>query len=210
MMIAVPFLSHAIKQSHHDNQSKSQGPEMNSKQLTKSRTISTNFITTALLAVLFIAGFTGQADAQISATSHESSGWVPFVDAVPQSASSGKPIMLVFSGSDWCSYCQRLEQEVFQTPDFESWSANNVIKVMVDFPQHHQLAADIATQNQNLKSYFGHELRGYPTVLMIQADGTVIGKTGYVAGGPMAWIMKANAIIGQSPHFLADSSMPKH
>ena len=180
---------------------------MNSEQNTKSRTISTNnFMTTALLAVFFAAVSMGQAEAQI-AHAPTNVGWERSINhAIDQSESSGKPIMLVFSGSDWCSYCQRLEHEVLQTPEFKTWSSNNVIKVMVDFPQYYNLSADVARQNQRLKQYFEKHLRGYPTVLMITSDGSIIGRTGYVAGGPMAWISKADSIIQKPEHHLADKS----
>jgi len=114
--------------------------------------------------------------------------------------------MLVFSGSDWCGYCQLLEHEVFRTAEFEQWSSDNVIKVMVDFPQHQSQSAEVAIQNQKLKEHFAGNLKGYPTVLMIEPTGSVIGRTGYVAGGPMPWIMKANMILMQPAHHLADTS----
>ena len=178
----------------------------------------TRLLTIVLSAIFFVAAYSGQpgqTQAQVeihTITSHvDSAGWVQSLDdAVAQSVSSGKPIMLVFSGSDWCSYCQLLEQEVFRTPEFESWSSDNVIKVMVDFPQYQSQSAEVAMQNQNLKQHFADNLKGYPTVLMVEPSGSVIGRTGYVAGGPLPWISKADSILRQPAHHLAVTNSLNH
>jgi len=148
-------------------------------------------------------------ETQITLTDTTTQGWVQSLEqAVAESQSSGKPIMLVFSGSDWCSYCQLLEHEVFQTPEFELWSSQNVIKVMVDFPQYQTLSPEVAAQNENLKQHFAAYMKGYPTVLMLEANGSVIGRTGYVAGGPNPWITKADSILMKPAHHLAGTDMP--
>ena len=119
---------------------------MNSKQNSQSPMTSKRLMTIALSAIFFIAAYSGQpgqtqaqveVEVQTITNPADSIGWVQsFDEAVSQSEISGKPIMLVFSGSDWCSYCQLLEHEVLRTPEFESWSNDNVIKIMVDFPQY--------------------------------------------------------------------------
>jgi len=122
--------------------------------------------------------------------------WVTsYATAVEQSQRTGRPIMLVFSGSDWCSWCNRLADEVFNTHEFARWSTDNVIKVEVDFPSTYQLPADIRQQNEQLKQKYGHHINSFPTVLFVTADGTLIGKTGYVAGGPENWIQKAAVAV---------------
>lgn len=188
---------------------------MISKQ-NKSPMTPKKIVTIALSAIFFIAAYGGQqkqtqAQVEVEVQSTEiqthSTDWVQtFDEAVSLSKSNGKPIMLVFSGSDWCSYCQLLEQEVFQTFEFQSWSSANVIKVMVDFPQHQNQSDEVVAQNHILKQHFAHHLKGYPTVLMIESSGAVIGRTGYVAGGPAAWISKADSIIQQPAHHLAVTS----
>ena len=122
--------------------------------------------------------------------------WVTsFDEAVEQSQATGRPIMLVFTGSDWCTWCHRLSDEVFMTHQFARWSTENVIKVEVDFPQSHELPAELQTQNQNLKEQFGKHVSSYPTVVFVTADGQYIGKTGYVAGGAQSWIQSAPTMI---------------
>ena len=38
--------------------------------------------------------------------------------AVNISISENKPMMLFFTGSDWCGWCIRLKKEVFNYPEF--------------------------------------------------------------------------------------------
>ena len=183
---------------------------------------SKSLMTIALSAIFFVAAYSGQPaqtqaqekfliESEVIPSPADTIGWVQsFDDAVALSETSGKPIMLVFSGSDWCSYCQLIEHEVFRTPEFETWSNDNVIKVMVDFPQYASQSAEVALQNHNLKQRFAGSLKGYPTVLMIDPSGSVIGRTGYVAGGPMPWISKADAVLRQPAHHLAVTNSLTH
>ena len=133
---------------------------------------------------------------------------VSYNKAVEQAKQTDRPIMLVFSGSDWCGWCQKLTREVFITHEFARWSTDHVIKVEVDFPMTHQLPEELRMQNQNLKNRFGHEIQTYPTVLFISPTGEVLGKTGYVAGGPKNWIEKAKNVVkaGEKPDLLAQSN----
>ena len=55
--------------------------------------------------------------------------------AVNISLSEKKPIMLFFTGSDWCGWCMRLKKEVFNFPEFETWTKENVVLVELDFPR---------------------------------------------------------------------------
>jgi thioredoxin-related protein len=123
---------------------------------------------------------------------------VSYSEAVKQSKATGRPIMLFFSGSDWCSYCTKLTEEVFGSHEFAKWSTDHVIKVEVDFPQGYELPAEIQIQNENLKAQFGHHIQTYPTVLFINASGELLGKTGYLSGGAPSWVQSAGQLVTQS------------
>lgn len=113
-----------------------------------------------------------------------------------------KPLMLFFTGSDWCSWCIKLQKEVFKTPEFTKWANENVTLVELDFPRRKQLAPELLQQNKNLEQMFG--VRGYPTVWFVTpslVDGKMtfnrLGSTGYVAYGPAGWLPGANQILGK-------------
>ncbi len=113
-----------------------------------------------------------------------------------------KPLMLFFTGSDWCGWCIRLQKEVFKTPEFIKWANENVTLVELDFPRRKQLEPTLAQQNKSLEQMFA--IRCYPTVWFVKpalADGKItfdrLGSTGYVANGPQGWLPGANQILAK-------------
>ena len=120
--------------------------------------------------------------------------WLTSLDqAKAESKKSGKPILMDFTGSDWCIWCQRLKQEVFVTPEFTAWASKNVVLLELDYPQKTPQPEAIKKQNAQLAEQYNIE--GYPTVLFVNADGNVLGKSGYQKGGPAAWTGSADKLI---------------
>lgn len=125
--------------------------------------------------------------------SAEANWLTSFDEAIKLSKKSGKPILADFTGSDWCGWCVKLKAEVFDTPQFIQWAEKNVILLELDYPRNKPLPANLKRQNQLLSQRYG--ISGYPTILFLKADGSVIGKTGYVAGGPSKWVKEAVALF---------------
>lgn len=120
--------------------------------------------------------------------------------AIKISNKTKKPMLLFFTGSDWCGWCIRLQKEVLKTPEFASWAKANVVLVELDYPRRTAQSEEIKNQNAGLQQAFG--IQGFPTVWFAtanQKDGkpsfTGIGNTGYVAGGPKAWLAVADGIL---------------
>ena len=112
-----------------------------------------------------------------------------------------KPLMLFFTGSDWCGWCIRLQKEVFYMPEFIEWANDNVVLVDIDFPNNKsKQSTELQQQNNMLYQQFG--IQGYPTIHFVRPDKidgkislTKLGNTGYRAGGPPVWIAEANSYI---------------
>ncbi len=126
--------------------------------------------------------------------------------AISTAQKEKKPLMLFFTGSDWCGWCHKLQKEVFFQDEFKTWAKQNVVLVEVDFPSRNGEAAkkqtdEVRQQNNLLQQQFS--VRGYPTVWFVKPekmkDGKVnltqLGSTGYVAGGAQNWVNGATAII---------------
>src|SRR5581483_6173365 len=56
-----------------------------------------------------------------------------FEKAIEVAAKEKKLVVANFTGSDWCPWCQKLEGEIFATPEFQEW-AKHVVLLLVDFP----------------------------------------------------------------------------
>jgi protein disulfide-isomerase len=121
-------------------------------------------------------------------------------EAITISEKENKPLLLFFTGSDWCGWCIRLQKEVLKTPEFAKWADKNVILVELDYPRRTPQTPEIKNQNNDLQQVFG--IQGFPTIHFakgVKLDGKVnfegLGSTGYVAGGPEAWLAVANQIL---------------
>jgi len=120
-----------------------------------------------------------------------------FDKAQKKAAKEGKPMLVNFTGSDWCGWCVKLDGEVFSKKEFEAWAKKNVILVKLDFPRKSTQTAEEKKRNRELMKKYG--VRGFPTILFIDAKGKVIGKSGYLKGGPSAWTKSADAILKKTP-----------
>ena len=121
-------------------------------------------------------------------------------EAISTGNKEQKPLLLFFTGSDWCGWCIRLQKEVLLTPEFAKWATENVILVELDYPRRTPQTDEIKKQNGELQQAFG--IQGFPTIHFANGtdkEGKVnfsgLGNTGYVAGGPVAWLAVANEIL---------------
>ena len=145
-----------------------------------------------IAVVLFIGSFAAEAQELVWETN--------VTKAMAISNETKKPLLLFFTGSDWCGWCIRLQKEVLKTPEFALWAKENVVLVELDFPRRAPQAPEIKKQNDELQMAFG--IQGFPTIILANAttkEGKVnfegIGSTGYVAGGPAAWLAVANGFL---------------
>jgi thiol-disulfide isomerase/thioredoxin len=104
-----------------------------------------------------------------------------------------RPVLALFTGSDWCPWCMKLQKEVFTTKEFRAWAAEKVVVLEIDFPRHKPLPAAQLKVNQEFAGKYG--VTGYPTVMFLAADGSTLWKYGYAEGGAQAWITACEATV---------------
>ncbi|MDT8388927.1 MAG: thioredoxin family protein [Lentisphaeria bacterium] len=110
-------------------------------------------------------------------------GWTDDFEAAKKTAAEeGKDLLVNFSGSDWCGWCKKLDGEVFSKPEFVEAASKDFVLVLIDSPKDKSVLSDTAKENNPtwVKQY---EIRGYPSVLLMNAAGEVYAKTGYQRGG---------------------------
>lgn len=106
-----------------------------------------------------------------------------------------KPIFLFFTGSDWCAWCKKLEKEVLMTDAFSKELGSRLVFVKVDFPLHGKIPDSLKEQNNVLKNKYN--VRGFPTVVLINPNGERIAVTGYRAGGGQKYAEYLNNLIAE-------------
>ena len=97
-----------------------------------------------------------------------------------------KPIMIIFSGSDWCGWCVKLDNEVFSKKEFQNWAKDHLVVYLADFPRSKKIPPAQKAQNDQLARKY--RIQGFPTVLLVNAKGDVIARTGYRRGGPAKYV----------------------
>jgi protein disulfide-isomerase len=103
--------------------------------------------------------------------------WTMDLDAAKKLARERKlPILLDFSGSDWCRWCILMEKSVFELPAWQAYAQSNLVMVLVDFPNRAALVPEKYVQrNKDLKEKY--EVQGFPSFFVLDEDGeTILGR----------------------------------
>ena len=127
---------------------------------------------------------------QVNAAESGPKGDLEWLTDLPQAQAKAKKenkfVFLDFTGSDWCVWCIRLQKEVFSKPEFVEYAKKNLVLVEVDFPQRKKLSPSQARANNALKDKY--DVPGFPTLVILDANGKLGGTMGYVPGGPKAFL----------------------
>lgn len=126
-----------------------------------------------LLAVLTLSSLTALAGGDQWLTDLE--------EAKKIAAKEGKSILIDFTGSDWCHWCIKLKKEVFGLDEFTAEASKQFVLVELDFPRKSDQSEETKKRNKALAKKY--EVRGFPTVLLTDAEGKPFGRTGYRDGG---------------------------
>jgi protein disulfide-isomerase len=101
--------------------------------------------------------------------------------------SEKKMVLLDFTGSDWCSWCIKFDEEVLSTGKFRGYAATHLTLETVDFPDSKPQSDALKQANQDLKNKYN--VTGFPTFILLDSNGRELGRQiGYLAGGPDAFI----------------------
>ncbi len=122
----------------------------------------------------------------MAVTAAEAEWLEDFTKAKAAAAEKKVPILMNFTGSDWCGWCIKLEKEVFSQKAFQDYAAKDLVLMKIDFPHEVAQSDELKARNRKLADEF--KVRGFPTIYLVDAEGKVIGRSGYKAGGPEKYV----------------------
>ena len=96
------------------------------------------------------------------------------------------PVLLSFTGSDWCVYCKKLEEEVFSKSEFKDFVKDKFVLIKIDFPRKNPLPADVMKKHHQLAQKY--KIKEFPAVIFLTKDEVFILKSGYREGGTVSYI----------------------
>jgi len=144
------------------------------------------------------SGFTLLAALAITLSSAAGAGkdWADDYEAArKQAAAEGKDLLIDFTGSDWCTWCIKLRKEVFEQPGFAA-AKDKFVLVELDYPQDKTRVTEaVATQNAALLKKY--PIKGYPTILLCDAEGRPFGAAGYQPGGPEKYLPLLDSLVAK-------------
>jgi len=107
-------------------------------------------------------------------------------EALAAAEETGRPVLTVFTGSDWCQHCRTLERNVLETEAFRDWAEERVVLLMVDLPQE-GISLDERKARSRVCIKYG--VRSFPSVAILAPDGTKItSQSGYRGQTATAWL----------------------
>jgi thioredoxin-related protein len=107
--------------------------------------------------------------------------------ALAQAGAANKIVLLDFTGSDWCVWCMKFDDDILSKPEFATYARTNLELLLVDFPKNKNQSDALKKNNDELQTKF--KVDGFPTYVALNADGKEIGRqVGYLSGGPQAFI----------------------
>jgi thioredoxin-related protein len=125
------------------------------------------------------------AGSSVSGSGHHASSnlnWVTNLEtAKKQAKAENKPLLLYFTGSDWCIWCQKMDSEVFDSKEFQQNYGQKLVFVELDFPQKKKLDAETKAQNDKLAAEY--DVQGFPTILILDPNGKLKATLHYEEGG---------------------------
>ncbi|MEM9280791.1 MAG: thioredoxin family protein [Verrucomicrobiota bacterium] len=142
--------------------------------------MNTQFFKTTIAGVLFaVLSLNALAADEVRIDGAEVGRWtMDFEAAVKKAVEKKLPLMLNFTGSDWCGWCKLMDEQIFAQDVWNEFAKENVFLVTIDFPEDKSIVPEkYAARNDKLREEF--EVRGYPTYIVLDSDGkTKLGQLG--------------------------------
>ncbi|QEG21297.1 thioredoxin family protein [Mariniblastus fucicola] len=101
--------------------------------------------------------------------------------AIKTAAKDNKDLLLLYTGSDWCPPCKKLEQEVFSDEDFYAEAEGDFVFVKFDFLKNSPLRDEVKKKNEEWARKFGVD--SFPTIVLVDPELKPYAFAGYEEGG---------------------------
>jgi thiol-disulfide isomerase/thioredoxin len=90
-----------------------------------------------------------------------------------QAKQLNKPVLLIFSGSDWCQPCIGFEKKILIDTAFINFSNTSMFVLTADFPQRKKQSELLVSQNEQLaKKYNPNGI--FPFMVLLNPDKKII------------------------------------
>ena len=118
-----------------------------------------------------------------------------FEEAKKIASEQDKNVVIVFSGSDWCAPCIKLDKNIWQSEAFKKEAAAEWVLVKANFPRKkaNELPKEQTEHNRKLAEKYNIE-GSFPLVVVLDKNGKVLGKMGFKNVSPEEYIKMIHAL----------------
>ncbi len=114
--------------------------------------------------------------------------WHTNIDTAKKiAAANNQHIVLVFSGSDWCGPCKKLEQQIWSSEEFKNYAKDHLVMLKADFPRRKKNKLSKEQQEHNNMLAEKYDAR-FPLIVTLNSEGNVLGRIGYKNYTPTEYI----------------------
>lgn len=130
-------------------------------------------LTPIVLAVLSAAVFAGSPANRDAAPGV----WTTDLEAAKAlAAAKNLPVLLNFTGSDWCHWCKEMERQIFSTDTWQAYAREHLGLVLIDKPKDRSLTTpELEALNAKRREEYG--VKGFPTFVILTPDGREAGRS---------------------------------
>ena len=104
-----------------------------------------------------------------------------------QAVEQDRPILLIFSGSDWCAPCIRFDREVLSDTTVRKFVEEHLLVIRADFPQRKSLPDDLVERNERLAERYNADGE-FPRVLLLNPDQSVLALLSHSGASPSSFL----------------------
>ena len=116
---------------------------------------------------------------------YRNSDFTDMNSAADASRARHRPIVILFTGSDWCPYCQSQESEVISTGQFEQYKDSHFVFVKVDDLHNTTMLDDEKARVKTLENQY--HINEFPTLVVVDSTQKELGRVeGYNPGSGLA------------------------
>lgn len=127
---------------------------------------------TLVLVTLFMTSIMASAQ---TTEKHGVNWFDDYSEAQKAAKKEGKPLLVFFTGSDWCGPCKLLVKDFFSSDKFKDVATDNFVMYEANFPRNKDLISS-SQKNDNFALKTKFNVGSFPTVLILNAKGKETGR----------------------------------
>lgn len=114
--------------------------------------------------------------------------------------SLSRPVLLIFSGSDWCLPCIKFHKQILSDTSFRKFADKNLLMLKADFPQKRKLSKGLELQNEKLAERYNPN-GIFPNLILLNPDNSIIGSITYTNQSPEEFTVEVKELMKKGIYF---------